>query len=136
MPSFSPTTHNLIRICLATGGWAFSFGGGSQLTTHWLRDVAASDTVIGLNHACYYLGVALASLLVPALTRRFGRACAPLGMVLSGLSLAVFPWGGGTLGWCGLRLLNGAAGAPSPGPPGTLVSQDPPARPPAPPLRV
>jgi MFS family permease len=127
MPSFSPATRNLIRICLATAGWAFSFGLGSQLTTHWLKDVAASDTVIGLNHACYYLGVALASLLVPTLTRRLGRACAPLGMVLSGLSLAVFPWGGGTLGWCGLRLLNGGAGALCLIPLETLVSQDSPA---------
>jgi MFS family permease len=109
-------------ICLATAAWSFSFGLGTQAITYWLDARQASNTLIGLNHSTHYLGIALASLAVPWLTRRLGRSCAPLGMVLAGLSLAAFPWGGGLAGWFGLRLINGMAGALSLVPLETLVS--------------
>ena len=40
-PGFS--RWGLLLICLAGGGWAFSFGVGTQLGTHWLKDQGASD---------------------------------------------------------------------------------------------
>src|SRR6516165_2817570 len=103
--------RTLSVICLATAAWSFSFGLGAQAITHWLDARQASNTVIGLNHSTYYLGIALGSLAVPWLTRRWGRSSAPLGMIVAGVSLAVFPWGGGMAGWFGLRLINGMAGA-------------------------
>jgi len=117
---------NLLAICLATWGWSFSFGLGTQVITHFLKGLGASNTFIGLNHSTYYLGIALASLAVPWLTRRLGHACAPLGMILSGLSLALFPWGGGPVGWFLLRFINGLAGAMSLVPLETLVSRESP----------
>ena len=98
-------------LCLASAAWAFSFGLGSQVVSHWLKNHAAGNTLIGLNHSTYYLGLALASLAVPWATRRWDRRCAAWGMVVSGISLMLFPWGGGLAGWFGLRLLNGMAGA-------------------------
>src|SRR5207249_4118729 len=100
------TGRSLLAICLATGAWSFSFGLGSQVITHWLNDqepgvslrigstILRSNAVIGLNHSTYYLGIAMASLAVPWLTRRLGNACAPAGMILAGVSLALFPWAG------------------------------------------
>src|SRR5579883_531317 len=98
--------RTLLLLCLASGGWAFAFGLGSQVSTHWLRFHGASDTLIGLNHACYYLGVALGSLCAPRLARRAGPACAAWGMLASSLTLGLFPWGGGPAGWFLLRLGN------------------------------
>src|SRR5581483_519699 len=115
--------RTLTLLCLASGGWAVAFGVGSQVSTHWLKYHAASDTLVGLNHACYYLGVALGSLAAPQLARRLGPACAAWGLLASGLTLALFPWGGGPLGWFLLRLGNGAAGALSLVPLETLVSR-------------
>jgi MFS family permease len=115
--------RTLFLLCLASGAWAFAFGLGSQVCTHWLKHHGASDTLIGLNHACYYLGVALGSLCVARLARRLGTSCAAWGMVASGLTLALFPWGGGTFGWFVLRLVNGWASALSLIPLETLVSR-------------
>ena len=112
----------LLAICLATAAWSFSFGLGTQLVTHWLKARSASNTLIGLNHSAYYLGIALGSLAVPWLTRRLGRECAPLGMLLAGLSLVLFPWSNDLAGWFVLRFLNGAAGALCLVPLETLVS--------------
>ena len=59
------TLRALSLICLAGAGWAFSFGFGTQLVSHWLMDEMTArrgidrDTanlVIGFNHAIYYLG--------------------------------------------------------------------------------
>jgi MFS family permease len=103
----------LLAICAASALWGFNFGAGAPTASLWLRDHGGSDTVIGLNTAVYYLGIALTAPLVPWLMRRGGRGCIVLGMVLSGVTVALFPWGGGLGGWFGLRLLNGVAGAMS-----------------------
>jgi len=116
--------RTLVLVCLASAGWAFGFGVGSQACTHWLKSRGASDTLVGLNHACYYLGVALGSLGAPALARRLGPACAGWGMVASAVTLAFFPAAGGTLGWFVLRLANGVGGALSLVPLETFVSRD------------
>jgi len=116
--------RNLLLICLTSATWSFGFGMGSQLVTHWLRARDQSETEIGLNHACHYLGLAVASLAVPWLTRRFGTRTAALGMVICGVTLALFPWADGPVGWFGLRLLNGAASALSLIPLEAMVSRD------------
>lgn len=85
--------RTLLSICLATGAWSFGFGLSTQVISHWLKTRGLSDTDIGLNHSIYYLGLAVASLAVPWLTRRLGTHCAAVGMILSGVSLAIFPWG-------------------------------------------
>ena len=110
-------------ICLATGTWSFGFGAGSQLVSQWMNDHDADKTFIGLNHSCHYLGLAIASLAVPWLSRRLGARGAAVGMLICGPTLALFPWAGGPLGWFGLRLLNGAASALSLVPLETMVSR-------------
>jgi MFS family permease len=116
--------HNLLLICLASGGWSFSFGVGTQVVTQWLRFHGQSETLIGLNHSCHYLGLAAASLAVPWLSCRLGLKAAPLGMLLCALSLALFPWASGPIGWFMLRLANGAASALALVPLEALVSRD------------
>jgi MFS family permease len=112
----------LLLICLASAGWAFSFGVGSQAVSHWLKARGLSDGAIGLNHSTYYLGLTLASLFVPWMIRIGGRACAPFGMMLSFVTLALFPWGGNPAAWFILRLLNGVAAGVSLIPLETLIS--------------
>src|SRR5262245_29476483 len=119
-----PDGQRLLPICVASLAWAFSFGLGTQLVTHWLAEHRASDTVIGLIHSTYYLGLALASLAVPWLTRKLGDRCAGFGMVLAAVSLAAFPWAGGTVGWFVLRLVNGMAGALSVVPLEAIISSE------------
>jgi MFS family permease len=109
-------------ICLASAGWAFSFGVGTQVVSHWLKAQGQSDAAIGLNHSTYYLGLAVASLFVPWMMRHWGRLCAPVGMVLASATLALFPWTGSPAGWFGMRLLNGAAAAMSLIPLETFIS--------------
>jgi MFS family permease len=101
----------LTVICLAAAGWAFSVGLGAPLASLVLKAADHDDTVIGLNHATYYLSVVVASLFVPRLMARWGRACPVAGMVLAGLSMALFPWAESLPGWFLLRSLNGCAGA-------------------------
>jgi MFS family permease len=117
------TKRFLIPICLSALLWAFSFGLGAPLASLWLQDAQYGDTLIGLNTATYYLGIALAAPLVPALMRRSGRGTLVAGMVASGISVAWFPWGGSLGGWFALRALNGAAGAMSLVPLETLVNR-------------
>lgn len=111
----SAPTRALLVICAASALWAFNFGAGAPPASLWLKDHGRGDTVIGLNTAAYYLGIALTAPLVPWLMRRWGRGrgCLVLGMVCASLTVALFPWGGGLAGWFALRLLNGAAGAMS-----------------------
>ena len=118
--------RNLLLICVATAGWSFSFGAGSQLVSQWMNEHGADKIEIGLNHSCHYLGLAVASLAVPWLTRRFGNRAAAVGMLVCGPSLALFPWAGGPIGWYAFRLLNGAASALSLIPLETIVSRDAP----------
>jgi MFS family permease len=106
-------TRALLLICAASALWGVNFGAGAPTASLWLKDRGSADTVIGLNTAVYYLGIALTAPLVPGLMRRQGRACIVVGMVLAGLTVALFPWGGGLLGGFVLRFLNGVAGAMS-----------------------
>jgi MFS family permease len=107
----SAPTRALLVICAASALWGFNFGTGAPVASLWLHDHGGSDTVIGVNTAVYYLGIALTAPLVPGVMRRRGRACIILGMVGSGVTVALFPWGGGVIGWFALRFLNGVAAA-------------------------
>lgn len=119
------STRSLVVIGATSACWAFSFGIGSQAISHWLHGQGVSDTVIGLNHSFYYLGLAVAACLVPFMARRLGSTnCAALGMIFSGVSLVVFPWAEGEASWYFLRFLNGWAGAMSLVPLETIVSRD------------
>jgi MFS family permease len=118
--------RTLAVLCAASAGWAFSFGLGAPLASLWLRDAGGGAGVIGLNHAAYYLGVALAAAAVPALMRRFGRGCIVAGIAIDAAVTALFPWGGGWAGWFLLRLLGGAAAAVCLIPTETLVNHNAP----------
>jgi len=121
------STRNLILICLAIAGWAFQFTAGTQVVSHWLKNVEhQSDAIIGLVNATYYLGLGLTALVVPWMMRRWGRVLAPCGMLVSGLSVALFPWAGSFVGWFGMRFVNGAAAGWSLIPLETLVSRSSP----------
>jgi MFS family permease len=124
---FDRLFRNLLLICLATAAWSYGFGAGSQLVSQWMNQHGADKTQIGLGHSCYYLGLAVASLAVPWLNRRFGTRAAGVGMIVCGPALAFFPWAGGPLGWYALRLLSGAASALSLIPLETMISRDAPA---------
>jgi MFS family permease len=117
----------LLIICLGSAGWAFSFGLGAPLASVWLKHAGFSDTLIGLNTAIYYGGLGLAALAVPRLMRRWGPACCVLGMAISGVSVALYPWGTTLAWWFALRLLNGVAGAMTLIPLETYVNRDLPA---------
>jgi MFS family permease len=103
----------LLVVCLATAGWAFAFGIGSQLLSQAMKDLGWSDAAVGWNTAVYYLGIAVAALFVPALMRAQGNGCAAVGMGLAGGTLALFPLCPGAAPWFALRFLNGMAGAMS-----------------------
>ena len=117
----------LMLVCGVTAAWAVSFGLGTQATSHWLKLHDASDTLIGLVHAAYYLGVAAVALGVPKLTARFGLGTCSLGMFLSAVSLAIFPFVGGAAGWLAVRFLCGAGCALSLIPLETYLSRKSPA---------
>jgi MFS family permease len=106
-------TRALLLICAAGALWGFNFGTGAPVASLWLRDHGSRDTIIGVNTAVYYLGIALTAPLVPWMMRRWGRGCIILGMVGAGATVALFPWGVGLGGWFALRFLNGVAGAMS-----------------------
>jgi len=114
----------LLVICLASSCWAFSFGLGAPLASLWLKQAGSSDTIIGLNTAAYYAGLALAALLVPLLMRRWGRGCTTAGMAISGLTVACFPYGDSLAWWFGLRFLGGIAAALCLIPMETYVNRD------------
>ena len=104
--------RTLLLICLTSAGWEFCLGLGSQVVSRWLHAQTISDTVIGLNHSFYYFGAAVGSCAVPMMTRRLGPVwCAGLGMIFSGISLAIYPWGEGETEWYLLRFVNGWASA-------------------------
>lgn len=115
-------TRALITICLASAGWGFGFGLGAPLASLWLRDAGHAATLIGLNTAIYYMGIAVAAPTVPLLMRRYGRGCPAAGMAVSGLCVAIFPWAD-LGGWFGLRAVNGVAGALALIPMETLINQ-------------
>ncbi|HZZ81494.1 MAG TPA: MFS transporter [Gemmataceae bacterium] len=115
----------LILICSTSACWAFSWGLGTQVVTHWLKSLDCTDTVIGLAHSFYYFGVAAGSFAVPSLTRRFGPAhCATFGMIATGMTIATFPLGSEPATWYLLRFLTGVASALSLVPLETIVSRE------------
>jgi MFS family permease len=116
----------LAFLCLASAGWAFSFGLGAPLSALWLRDAGSSAHAIGLNTSAYYLGVALTSVFVPGLIRRHARFWIVAGMMLDAATTAAFPYFHGMVAWNGLRLLGGAGTALSLIPMETLVNQNSP----------
>jgi MFS family permease len=123
MASSSPV-RTLALICVVSAGWAFSFGLGAPLASFWLNDAAASgNTIIGLNTGTYYLGIALVGPLVPWMMRRWRHGCPAVGMIVSGLTVALFPWGGSYPMWFLLRAINGVAGGMSLIPVETLVNR-------------
>jgi MFS family permease len=119
-------TRMLLTLCLASMFWGFSFGLGAPLASLWLQKAGQSATVIGLNTGVYYLGIGLTAGLVPWLMRRWGRCCLVAGMLISGVTVAWFPWGGGLLAWFLLRVLNGLGGAMSLVPIETLINRNAP----------
>jgi MFS family permease len=118
--------RNLAVLCLASMGWAFSFGLGAELAPLWLRDSGCNGQSTGLNTSTYYLGVALASVGVPWLMRRAGWGCVVVGMALDAVTTAAFPWVQGEGCWLVLRLLGGAGTALSLIPMETLVNHNAP----------
>ena len=72
----------IFPLCLASLLWAFSFGLTAPLASHWMKDSGCSHTIIGLNTAVYYLGIALAASVVPWLMRSWGHGCLLVGMFL------------------------------------------------------
>src|SRR5262245_61370390 len=107
----APSRRTLALLCLASMGWAFSFGLGAPLASLWLRDAGCSARVIGLNTSAYYLGVAAASAFVPWLMRRANRACVVAGMLADALTTAAFPWFDSPPAWFAFRLVGGAGTA-------------------------
>jgi MFS family permease len=116
--------RTLLVICVAGLLWAFNFGLGAPLASLVLQDAGHGATVIGLNTAVYYLGIAMAAVLVPKLMRRSGRRTMVAGMLLSAVTVAWFPFVDSLPGWFLLRLLNGVGGALSLVPLETLVNRN------------
>src|SRR5437773_1243431 len=106
-PPLSQRGWALPLLSLASLGWAFSFGLGAPLSSLWLEQAGLSAGSIGLNTSLYYLGVALASPLVPCLMRRGSRACVLAGMVLDAATTALFPLLEGAVAWHLLRAAGG-----------------------------
>jgi MFS family permease len=98
-------------LCLASAGWAFSFGLGAPLASRWLDDAGLSAKLVGLNTSAYYLGIALAAITVPWLMARVNRGCLVAGMVVDAVVTAAFPWTDSVVGWFLLRLAGGVGGA-------------------------
>src|SRR5438270_13708956 len=103
--------RTLALLCVACGCWAFGFGLECPLASRWLETAGRPEGFIGLNTGTHFLGVILAGLAAPALMRRRGRGCIAFGLVVSGVAVAAFPWGGTGPGSFLLRFLAGAGGA-------------------------
>jgi MFS family permease len=127
MSSAPRSARALLLVSLASLGWAFSFGLGAPLASLWLKDAGLGARAIGLNTACYYLGVAVAAPFVPALMGRASRACVVAGMLLDALTTALFPLVAGAWAWHLLRVVGGVGTALSLIPMETLVNRNAPA---------
>jgi MFS family permease len=112
----------VLVLCAAGTCWGFSFGVGAPLASLWLKDAGCNATVIGLNTAIYYLGIAVTAGMVPGMMRRSARFCLITGMIVSGMAVAIFPWGELLPGWFFIRFLNGIAAAMSIIPMETLIN--------------
>ena len=111
----------LLLISLASFGWAISFGLLASLAPLTLEDADLSATTIGLNTSLYYLGVALASPVVPWLLSR-ARLTVLVGLFLDGLTTFAFPLVHDVVSWHLLRLIGGVGTAMSLIPMETLVN--------------
>jgi MFS family permease len=111
MDDHAPRRRALALLCLASAAWGFAFGLGLPVGAVWMRDAGWSAAAVGLSTSAYYLGVAVASPLLPWLMRRLGRAAVVVGMALDGLVTLLFPYGGGPVAWQLLRLTAGVATA-------------------------
>lgn len=115
----------LFWISFTVGLWAFSFGVGSQMVSHWLNEYGLSDTIIGLCHSFYYFGMAAGSCVVPFLARRLHPiATVVIGLLISSATLAIFPATDDAWLWYVLRFINGCGGAWCVVPLETIVSRD------------
>lgn len=111
--TLSQSRRDLLWLCVASAGWAFSFGLGAPLASLLLNDAGLSAKVVGFNTSVYYLGIALASVFVPWLMVRADRGCMVAGMFIDAITTALFPWTGSTVAWFLLRLAGGVASAMS-----------------------
>jgi len=125
MPAPPGGRRALALVSLASLGWALSFGVGATLSSLWLSRAGCSAGCIGLNTTFYYLGVALASPLVPALMRHSGRRCVVAGMILDAVTTAAFPFCEGSV-WHLLRFAGGVGTALSLIPMETFVNRNAP----------
>ncbi len=123
IPSRKESRRALLLLCLASAGWAFSFGLGGPLTSLWLETTGVNKTLIGLNTSLYYFGVALAAPLVPRFMVGRAGSCVLVGMVLDAVTTAVFPWVESLAGLYILRFISGVGTALSLIPMETLVNQ-------------
>jgi MFS family permease len=121
--------RTLVVLCVVSAGWAVSFGLGAPLASLWLKDHGCSPTVLGLNTAAYYAGIALTAVVMSQLMGRSARGCVLAGLALSTLTTALFPAADGLVWWFSLRTLGGAGTALFLIPLETLVNHNaPPAR--------
>jgi MFS family permease len=102
----------LAVLCLASAGWAFTFGLGIPLGALCLSAAGNDAETVGLATSLYYLGVAVAAPFVPRLLRGGrGRKVVAAGMTIDALTTALFPLFP-SLAWCfALRVLSGVATA-------------------------
>lgn len=118
--------RSLILLCLASAGWAFSFGLGAPLASLWLNDHNYGYHTVGLNTGIYYLGIAVAAVFVPRLMGRWGLRCVVAGCLVSAVTVGLFPYSGTLLFYYLIRLANGIAGAMTLIPLETYVNRDSP----------
>jgi MFS family permease len=91
-----------------------------------MSDMGWTNAAIGWNTGIYYLGIATAAIFVPTLMRKWGKLCPALGMLLSGITLMLFPCWTSPIAWFVLRFANGMAGAVSLVPIETYLGQSTP----------
>jgi MFS family permease len=103
--------RTLPLLCLCCGCWAFGFGLECPLASRWLQDSGRAAAFIGFNTGTHFLGCVLMGAAAPFIIRRAGRGGIVVGLLLSGVAVAAFPWASGAIGWFSLRLLAGAGGA-------------------------
>jgi MFS family permease len=124
---FAPR-RELALLCAVSAGWAFSFGLGAPLASLWLAGRGCEPTVLGLNTAAYYAGIALAAVYLPRLMVRSTRGCVVAGLLLSALTTALFPVVDNLFCCFVLRAAGGAGTALCLIPLETLVNHNAPAR--------
>jgi MFS family permease len=98
------------------------------LASLWLKGEGYGYSTVGSNTGTYYLGIALAALLIPWLMRRWGSGCVVAGCLISAVTTAAFPFCGSLAGYYGIRLINGVAGAMTLIPLETYVNRNSPAQ--------